>query len=60
MGRNREDRDQGQGWTCGIPKQIKGAKVGTRNRNVTETTGAFATRMGQGGRSGPWETVVGK
>ena len=32
-----EDRDQGQGQTCGILKWIKGAKVGTRNRNVTET-----------------------
>ena len=32
-----------QGWAYGILKQIKGAKIRTRNRNVIET------RMGQGG-----------
>ena len=55
----RETRYTGKMGKMGIRVRVgyaefqnrsKGAKVGTRNRNVTENnTGAFITKMGQGG-----------
>ena len=46
---NREDGDQGP--TCGIPKQIKGAKVRPRNRNVTEMSWGLCNENGTRGVS---------